>query len=184
MKYLEKRATLSDGTIVILRSPTAEDAENALKYLEIIDTETDFLTMEPGERKLTVEQEQQWLDGQLNAPRAIQIGAFKDGVLVGMAGLGPAGSYQRVAHRAAMGIALVKDVWHLGLGTLLMREAISAAQRLHYEQLQLGVAGTNERALRLYERFGFQVYGVREKAFKYQDGHYDDEKLMALDLSV
>ena len=56
MKYLEKRATLSDGTIVILRSPTAEDAENALKYLEIIDTETDFLTMEPGERKLTVEE--------------------------------------------------------------------------------------------------------------------------------
>lgn len=184
MRYEEKRATLTDGTIIQLRSPAAADAEVALKYLDTITEETEFLLYNPGERTLSVEQEQQWLEGRMSDPRGVQIGAFKDGTLVGMVGISQAVPFNRGAHRASVGIAIVKDIWHLGLGTILMREAIAAAQRMGYEKLELAVCATNEHAKRLYDRYGFKTYGVCHHAFKYQDGRYDDEQLMALDLTV
>ena len=184
MKYEEKRATLTDGTIILLRSPAADDAEAALAYLDRVTRETEFLLYEPGERELGVEQERKWLEGRLNDPREVQIGAFKDGALVGMAGVTKAVPYKRGTHRASIDIALEKDISHLGLGTILMREGIAAAQRMGYEKLELAVCASNERAKRLYDRYGFKTYGVCERAFKYSDGHYDDEQLMVLDLTV
>ena len=39
-----------------------------------------------------------------------------------------------------------------------------------YEQLELEVVAENERAIALYNKFGFELYGTRENTFKYRDG--------------
>ncbi len=36
----------------------------------------------------------------------------------------------------------------------------------------------NERAVKMYQNFGFEIIGMKEKALKYQDGTYADEYLM------
>jgi len=42
--------------------------------------------------------------------------------------------------------------------------------------------GCNIRAVALYMKFGFVVYGTRERAFRYKDGSYGSEYLMLLRL--
>jgi ribosomal protein S18 acetylase RimI-like enzyme len=66
-----------------------------------------------------------------------------------------------------------------GVARLLMRALIGAAAA-EVEILQLTVVSTNQAALGLYAKLGFQPYGLEKRALK-QGGRYDDEVLMALD---
>ena len=36
----------------------------------------------------------------------------------------------------------------------------------------------NDRALKMYQNFGFEIIGTKENALRYQDGTYADEYLM------
>ena len=47
-----------------------------------------------------------------------------------------------------------------------------------YEQIERTVESKNRRALGLYHRFGFTVYGTRPHGMKYPDGSYDNDYLM------
>lgn len=44
--------------------------------------------------------------------------------------------------------------------------------------MELAVISTNERALALYHKMGFEKFGKCVKGFKYKDGTYADEYLM------
>ena len=43
-----------------------------------------------------------------------------------------------------------------------------------FEQIELEVVEGNERALHLYKKLGFEVYGTFPKNMKYKDGTYAD----------
>lgn len=45
-------------------------------------------------------------------------------------------------------------------------------------QIELDVVKNNDRALKMYQNFGFEIIGTKEHALKYQDGTYADEYLM------
>ena len=45
-------------------------------------------------------------------------------------------------------------------------------------QLELEVATENMRGVALYKKFGFAVYGTRERGFFLRDGRFLDEYLM------
>lgn len=47
-----------------------------------------------------------------------------------------------------------------------------------YEQIELGVFSDNEKAIALYKKFGFEVWGNVKNAFKLKDGTYQDEIIM------
>lgn len=47
------------------------------------------------------------------------------------------------------------EFWGLGIGKLIMAQAINEAKRRNLKLLYLHVLNFNERALRLYRRFGF-----------------------------
>ena len=49
-------------------------------------------------------------------------------------------------------------------------------------QMELDVVKNNEKALEMYQRFGFEIIGTRKNALRYQDGTYADEYLMVKDL--
>lgn len=60
----------------------------------------------------------------------------------------------------------------------MLELALEQAWENGFEQLELGVFSDNERAIRLYEKYGFQKTGVSPRAFKLKDGTYRDEILM------
>ena len=54
----------------------------------------------------------------------------------------------------------------------------NTAKMQHFEQIELEVVSTNRRAIGLYVKYGFQVYGTRPHGIKYPDGSYADDYLM------
>ena len=57
---------------------------------------------------------------------------------------------------------------------ILTNEIIEFAKQCKYEQIELVVVNSNERAIKLYEFFGFKKFGTFVNSFKYPDGTYDD----------
>lgn len=57
-----------------------------------------------------------------------------------------------------LGIGLAEDFQSRGIGTALMDWVLPAARAAAHPGIRLGVHPRNERARRLYEKFGFRVY--------------------------
>jgi putative acetyltransferase len=76
-----------------------------------------------------------------------------------------------------MGVA--DDLSGRGIGTALLRELLDAADKwFDVRRIELTVFHDNRRAIRLYERHGFEREGVL-RAYAFRDGSYVDAIAMA-----
>ncbi|MDO5298682.1 MAG: GNAT family N-acetyltransferase [Clostridia bacterium] len=179
---LEKTVILPDGDALTLRSMRREDAQTALKTLRRVAGETLNMMRYPDEWTMTVEQEIERIEKACANPRALELGAFLDGELVGIGGINPISTADRTRHRLGLGISVLKAHWHRGIATAMMETMIDAAHGMDVELIELSAVSENERALELYRRFGFTEYGRYPHALKYRDGSYADFVLMLLDV--
>ena len=83
------------------------------------------------------------------------------------------------SHCGGMGMGVHKDYRGQGLGTRLLETTLDAAKEFGIERVELEVYTSNTRAIRLYEKFGFMLEGIKKKARKL-DGEYYFIKVMAL----
>lgn len=89
------------------------------------------------------------------------------------------GRSPKVQHVGEIGISIDARFRNIGIGTKLFTEAINWAKSKGYEKLCLSVFSTNEVAIHLYKKFGFEEEGRRRRQFKIGD-EYVDEVLMGL----
>jgi len=90
------------------------------------------------------------------------------------------GDVKKSEHVRVLGMLVVDGYREIGIGTKLMEYALRwAGAKKGVEKVTLGVFSNNRRALRLYEKFGFKVEGVRKKHY-YIAGEPEDEIDMAL----
>lgn len=178
MVYSAETLTLQDGRKITIRSVEPEDAACMLQYMKIMLGETPFLLRTPEEFSYTPEEEAQVLAGRKNDPRSLMLVAETEGQIVASADVCSHGAKSRVLHRAELGISVRKDYWRQGIGSALMDRLISFAKQSGFEQIELTVESKNLRALRLYLKNGFIVYGTRPHGMKYPDGSYDNDYLM------
>lgn len=178
MLFEEKKINLKDGRICILRSVAAKDAGDMIAYLRTVSSETPFLLRNEDEVTYTVEAEEELLENKRNDPREIMMVAEVEGVIAGNCGIASNGNLRRVCHRCGFAIALKEAYWNMGIGSAMMAYALTLAKEMKYEQVELEVLDGNDRAKRLYERFGFRETGKNIRAVKYDDGSYRDEYKM------
>ncbi len=84
----------------------------------------------------------------------------------------------RLRHSATLGISVHEDHQGHGIGKALIGAIIDLADNwLMLKRIELGVLEGNDRALKLYESFGFEVEGIK-KAAAVRNGAYVNETLM------
>jgi putative acetyltransferase len=99
-----------------------------------------------------------------------------DGRVVAVSGL-QRHEYNR-SHSAHVGIMVHADYQGMGIGSALMEAALDLALNwLGLTRLQLEVYPDNTRAIRLYEKLGFEVEG-NHRAYAFRDGRYVDTLVM------
>lgn len=182
MIFEKEEYTLSDGRKCIVRPVAPEDAQTMLEYLKITAGETDYLARYSDEVTYTMEQEQTIIAGKISNPREVFMLVEVDGHFAGNCSVNQVSPKRKFVHRASFGIALYKEFWGLGIGSILIKRAISFAKELGYKQLELEVVSENRRAISLYEKNGFVKYGECPRSMRLDDGRYLSEHLMCLDL--
>ena len=146
-----------------------------LFYLRESTAQTPFLLREPDEAaQMTLAQEEAFVRSQIDAERAVMLLGIVDGELAGICHLMPIGGLRRVRHRCTLAVGLLRAYWGLGLARAMMSALLDRARALGYEQAELEVVTTNERAVGLYQRLGFEICGTLPRNMKYEDGGYAD----------
>lgn len=161
------------GKELLLRNATEDDAQMLIDYLKITCGETRYLVKEPEEIKLTVEQEKEFINFNNNSENNLLILGFMEGKYVGNCSLIGMNS-NRYKHRIGMGIALYQEYTGMGIGCAMIEKLIAVAREKSFEQMELEVVADNERAIHLYKKMGFEIYGTFPNNMKYKDGTYGD----------
>lgn len=172
------------GLCFVLQSPGPELAEAMIDYLRTLSAETEYMMRTPEEVTFTPERERALLEEQRADPLAMMISAVQDGRVLGNVGIYCVADRAKTRHRASVGIGLRHEVWGKGLASLLMDEAIAAAKRMGFVQLELDVCAENERARALYRKKGFTEFGSIPRGFRMADGNWCDLVQMVLPLDA
>lgn len=170
--------TLKNGATVTIRQPKIEDAEGLIYLISTADTETFFLARNPGEFQVTTEKEKSFITNVLEDPDRTWFIAEYQGKLVGQCSVGLVNSYKRYRHRAGVAFVILKEFCDLGIGGKMMEECLKWCKERNIEQVELDVVANNERAIRMYQGFGFNIVGTIPHSLRYSDGTYADEYLM------
>jgi len=109
----------------------------------------------------------------------LQLVAEIGGAVVGNAGLGMTGASPRRRHVMHLGMAVAPEAQGRGVGKALMAALVDYADNWgQVLRIELGVYADNERAIGLYQRFGFEIEG-RQRAYALRAGRYVDSLMMA-----
>lgn len=142
----------------LIEKAKPEDAEAVLAYLKIIGSESDNLTFGAEGVPFTIEDEKTFIQSRFESKRDVLYLVKYNGEIIGNGSINSLSG--RMSHRAELGISVRKDFWGKGVGSMLMMELIAFAKNSSFEVLSLEVRSDNQRAIHLYEKFGFLRIGT------------------------
>jgi putative acetyltransferase len=156
---------------VVIRPVRPEDAEGMYR-LRLMQGSLDYTLALPSER---IEGSRRRVEGL--SPDDHSFVAVLDGVVVGMCGLHVMAGKRR--HSASLGMSVDDHLQGRGIGRKLMGAMLDVADNyLGLTRVELEVLVDNPRAIRLYERMGFEHEGCKRKAV-FRGGQYVDAYVMA-----
>ena len=161
----------------VIRPVRPEDADD-INYIRRQPEVARYMMSLPSER---VESSQNFI-GNLrpNNHEFVAVTTLAGGMerVIGIAGLN-VDTRPRAAHTASLGICVHRDYQDQGVGSALMEALLDLADNwLRLVRVELQVYDGNERAIHLYEKYGFEKEGLLRKV-SIQDGEYADEFIMS-----
>jgi len=163
-----------------IRQARPEDAGQIIAYVQRLAEEPGVdILISPGEFNLTIEEEQKILADYAVSENSCFLIAEVDKQIVGVLNC-RRGHRRSIRHVTTLGIS-VDQAWRgRGIGSQLMESAIEWARSAGIIRcIELYVFERNARAIHVYQKFGFQVEGKRQRA-AFKEGKYLDDLIMAL----
>jgi len=178
---LTKRSELRNGEVLLIREAQKKDAAQVLEYVNRIAGETNFLTFGLGEFNFSLEQEEQFIESHLNSDNKLFMIAEIDQEFVGSLGF-TGGDRPRIRRTGEFGCSVLKEYWRLGISSILLESLIQWAKSAGIiKKLNLRVRPDNDRAIGLYERFGFVREGLITREY-FVNGRFYDNVFMGLQI--
>jgi len=171
-----KKILLKNNKNLTIREAVPKDAPQLIEYLENVFSQTDFLTRGPGEFNMSIEDEEKFIKNLSEEANKIFLVALIDKKIVSvLTFLG--GDKIREKHVGEFGITVEKEFWGLGIASLMLTSLINWAKNTKIiRKLNLLVLASNEKAIYLYKKFGFEIEGTHTRDIlinnEFQDAHF------------
>ena len=103
---------------------------------------------------------ERWDAAHLAACRFV---AYRTDAVLGFAALSPVSARKVYAGVAEVSVYVSRQARDAGVGAALLRELVAASEAAGIWTLQAGIFPENHASLRIHEKCGFRVLGVRER---------------------
>jgi len=172
---------LKDNTIVDIREALPSDALGLIEYFKQVGNETTYLIMDQSGLNLSVEEEEEYLKKANNSINTKYFLALAKGKIIGEVAIKGHES-PKTKHNVDLGITVLKEHWHKGLGSILIEYAVNYARiTTEIKNIYLEVRADNESAIKLYEKHGFVKVGKMPDKILLE-GKYIDELVYLLQI--
>jgi RimJ/RimL family protein N-acetyltransferase len=161
----------------IIRSAVEQDAKNLSEVRVQIDGETENLDREQGEAYIDESGFKQIIKNDTESDNHLFLVAEADGKIIGFSRC-EGNKLKRTSHKVEFGVCVLKDYWGYGVGKNFLEETVHWADANRIKKISLSVLETNEKAIKLYEKYGFEVEGILRKDKILSDGNYYNTILM------
>ncbi|AIQ12758.1 GNAT family N-acetyltransferase [Paenibacillus durus] len=169
---INQREFCVNGLSYTVRSAIVTDAQALSEIRVQIDGETENLDREPGEAFIDTPGFEQIIKTDTENTRNLFLIAAVNDKIVGFSRC-EGNPLKRFSHKVEFGICVLKDYWGYGIGKNLLTESISWADSNGIKKIMLnGVLETNDKAIELYKKLGFEIEGILKKDKVLSDGKY------------
>ncbi|MCR8969756.1 GNAT family N-acetyltransferase [Facklamia sp. 7083-14-GEN3] len=169
----EKQVEMVEEEIQLsIRQAQVKDARAILGLMRHLGKETNYLTTGPEGLSLDVQQEKDLIRKYLLAKKSLLLIIEVDGQVIGIGNLANLSNHKQ-DHIAELGVSIVKDYWGYGIGKMIVQELIDFAKKVDLKILTLEVVTENQRAVRLYKSFGFDIKGTLSQRLRHGHFYYD-----------
>ncbi|KEQ25460.1 GNAT family N-acetyltransferase [Paenibacillus tyrfis] len=160
-----------NGLNYTIRSAREKDAGQLSEVRLQIDGETENMDRERGEAFIDPAGFEQIIKTDTEQPRNLFLVATVQDRIVGFSRC--EGVYlKRFSHKVEFGVCVLKEFWGYGIGKNLLKESITWADANGIKKMTLNVLETNDKAVELYKRLGFEVEGILKNDKILSDGNY------------
>ena len=158
---------------VLYRNPVVEDAQEIVDFYNYVGGETSYLSFEKDEYPLNVESQIEDIKSTNASPINEMILAVADGKIVGIGTINSSNKI-KCRHCGELGIVVAKEYQGKGIGTTIIQKLIDWAKENGVTtRIQLDTRKDNEYAIRLYEKFGFEMEGCLRNQTLLNGTYYD-----------
>lgn len=161
----------------IVRSAIEKDAIKLSEVRLQIDGETENLDREKGEAYIDESGFKRIIKDDTESTTNLFLVAEVDGRIVGFSRC-EGNKLKRTAHKVEFGVCVLKEFWGYGIGKNLLKESVHWADSNGIKKITLNVLETNEKAIALYKKYGFEVEGILKKDKVLSDRNYYNTVLM------
>ncbi|WP_449602164.1 N-acetyltransferase family protein [Paenibacillus sp. Marseille-Q9583] len=174
---INQRTFTVKGIQYTIRSAFTTDAM-ALSELRVqIDGETENLDREPGEAFIDETGFQQLIQSDSEEPRNLFLVAVVEDRIVGFSRC-EGNPLKRIAHKVEFGVCVLQDYWGYGIGNNFLAESIAWADANGIQKITLNVLETNDKAVKLYQKLGFEIEGILKNDKCLSDGRFYNTIMM------
>lgn len=162
----------------IIKEAEASDAAALVKTLNQIGGESEFMTLDEAGILMTPDQMVDFINSRQESVNQLCLLVKTGQEVAGVLNI-TSDFHERVNHIGDIFIGIQKQYWGCGLGQLLMAEAIAWAEQSGViRRLELTVQKRNQRAVHVYEKFGFEIEGIKKRGAKTGAGDFLDVYVM------
>lgn len=174
---INKQEFYANGLNYTVRSAIDKDAIDLSELRVQIDGETENLDREKGEAFIDVPGFEQIIKTDTVNPRNLFLVAAVYDRIVGFSRC-EGNPLNRFSHKVEFGVCVLKDFWGYGIGKNLLTESISWADSNGIKKITLNVLETNDKAIKLYKKLGFEIEGILKRDKILSDGKYYNTIMM------
>ncbi len=149
-----------------IRLATKNDTKSIIAFYQALDLETSFMLFEPGERDVsfsTIENQLSWFEN--SKTQVLYIAENESHEVMGIIS-GSGGRALRNSHSLYCVIGVLQKYQSQGIGTLLLEKLEQWARIINFYRMELTVMEHNHKAIKLYEKVGFEREGLKRCSVK------------------
>ncbi|WP_105118294.1 GNAT family N-acetyltransferase [Streptococcus suis] len=150
------------------------DAVAFIDFMNQVASETDYLVMDESGFRFSPEEMERIFEAGIENPGELCLLAKVGTEVIGAISVKSSKQF-RISHIGNIFIAIKKDYWGHGLGTILLDEVIEWAQEIDLlKRLELTVQVRNQAAVHLYQKMGFVIEGTQVRGARTDEGEWLD----------